>query len=176
MALLIALLALALFFVSILKAACSRQLADEFKAWVPWFTRKIIRAAVARLPEDQRERYGEEWTSHTNEVPGEVGKLFVALGFLLAANRMTLSTVHPEDADQSLTKKRLEAVYDNVLSLTLGALFMIYFKQLAVWETLLFAWLLSAVLSLLDYFALGLRAQWLEYQRTSRNNTPSGSQ
>lgn len=45
----------------IISTALSRQLADEFKAWTPWIIERIIRRAVARLPRDQQERFGEEF-------------------------------------------------------------------------------------------------------------------
>jgi len=35
--------------------------------------------------------FEEEWHSHVNEVPGDIGKLTVALGFLTAARKMTLA-------------------------------------------------------------------------------------
>ena len=43
------------------------------------------------LPEDHRERFKEEWQSHLDETPGKLGKLLVALGFLLAAFRISHS-------------------------------------------------------------------------------------
>jgi lipopolysaccharide/colanic/teichoic acid biosynthesis glycosyltransferase len=74
---------------AIVGAATSQQLTDEFKAWSPWIIRKIIQRAVRQLPEDQRERFAEEWRAHTDEVPGDVGKLVVALGFLSAAREIS---------------------------------------------------------------------------------------
>jgi lipopolysaccharide/colanic/teichoic acid biosynthesis glycosyltransferase len=41
------------------------------------------------LPEDQRERFAEEWPSHVNEVPGDISKLLVACGFFLASLKMS---------------------------------------------------------------------------------------
>jgi hypothetical protein len=73
---------------SILIAAFSRQLADEFKAWTPWLVRKLIAHAVRRLPVDRRERYGEEWSSHVEEIPGEIGKILVTLSLFWAAIRI----------------------------------------------------------------------------------------
>ncbi|HEY8009223.1 MAG TPA: hypothetical protein VIE66_21140 [Methylocella sp.] len=80
---LIRLVLLAVF--GVLAAAISRQLADEFKAWTPQLIRHLIKSAVRQLPENQRERYTEEWQSHVDSVPGEVGKLIVAFGFLQAS-------------------------------------------------------------------------------------------
>jgi hypothetical protein len=71
-------------------AAVSRQLADEFKAWIPWITKHLVRRAVRKLPEDQRSRYEEEWSSYLVEVPGELGKLVAALGFAQASRCMAL--------------------------------------------------------------------------------------
>jgi len=80
--------AVVIFLLGIVAAAASRLLADEFKAWIPWTVDRLIRRAVGRLPADRRERLNEEWRSHVNDVPGEVGKLAVALGTLLAAGRV----------------------------------------------------------------------------------------
>jgi hypothetical protein len=73
----------------IIAAAVSRQLADEFKAWTPWVTKLLIRRAVRKLPDEQKDRYEEEWLSHVNEIPGEVGKLVAAFGLFPATRRMS---------------------------------------------------------------------------------------
>jgi hypothetical protein len=88
--------AIFLFLVGRLGTACSRLLADECHAWIPWIIQRVIRRAIMRLPSTQRERFQEEWQSHVNEVPGEIGKLAVSLGFLTAARKMTLAAKrHP---------------------------------------------------------------------------------
>jgi lipopolysaccharide/colanic/teichoic acid biosynthesis glycosyltransferase len=74
---------------AILAATASRMIADDFKAWAPWIVRYLIRRAVRRLHKNQRERFAEEWSSHVNEIPGEIGKLLVAFGFLRASWKMT---------------------------------------------------------------------------------------
>jgi hypothetical protein len=48
--------AFGLFVVAVLTAALQRILAEEIEAWSPWILRSIIRLAVRRLPESQRER------------------------------------------------------------------------------------------------------------------------
>jgi hypothetical protein len=68
----------------VVAAALSPVFADEFKAWMPWFTKWLIRRAIGRLPEDQRERYREEWSSDIEETPGDIGKIFKAMGFVQA--------------------------------------------------------------------------------------------
>jgi len=80
--------AVSLFVLGIISTAISRLLADEFKAWNPLIVRRLIQHAVTRLPENQRVRFDEEWSSHINEIPGEIGKLFAAFGFSLAARRI----------------------------------------------------------------------------------------
>ena len=75
---------------SILIAAFSRQLADEFKAWTPWLIRKLVAFAVRRLPADRQERYSEEWTSYIEEIPGEIGKILAALTLPLGAMAMRI--------------------------------------------------------------------------------------
>jgi Bacterial sugar transferase len=70
-------------------AVISRQLSDEFKAWSPWIVRKVIQRAVRQLPENKRQRFAEEWQAHVNEIPGDVGKIVVAFGFLSAAGKIS---------------------------------------------------------------------------------------
>jgi lipopolysaccharide/colanic/teichoic acid biosynthesis glycosyltransferase len=73
----------------VVAAALSRVLADECKAWMPCLTKWLIRRAIGRLPQDQRERYKEEWQSHIDEMPGEIGRIVTSVGFVLAANKMS---------------------------------------------------------------------------------------
>ncbi len=68
-------------FASVIAAKLS---ADEVKAWIPWLVRRIVALAVHILPEDQRERYGEEWLGHIGEIPGDIGRVVVAIGFVFA--------------------------------------------------------------------------------------------
>jgi hypothetical protein len=75
--------------VAILHAVLGKLFADESKAWLPWVTERITRLAARKLPLDQQARYYEEWRSHLNQVPGELAKLYVALGFVTAARRMS---------------------------------------------------------------------------------------
>jgi len=71
--------------VAALSAFFGKLFADEFKAWLPWVTERLTRGAVSILPQDQQERYSEEWRSHLREIPGELGRLFVALDLFRAA-------------------------------------------------------------------------------------------
>lgn len=63
-------------------------MSDEIRAWTPSFTAKAISAAVTNLPESQKERLQEEWSSHVAEIPGEVSKLVSAIGFIIASFRI----------------------------------------------------------------------------------------
>src|SRR5207247_5872285 len=65
-----------------------RVLADDVKAWCPCLTDGLINLAVRRLPQDLQERYVEEWRAHIAEIPGEIGKLFCAIGLLWAGWRV----------------------------------------------------------------------------------------
>ena len=66
-------------------AAFSKLLADEFKAWAPTIVSSILAVAVKALPPSQRDRAAEEWTSHVNELPGDLSKIVCACGCILAA-------------------------------------------------------------------------------------------
>jgi hypothetical protein len=81
--------------VGVLAAAFSKQAADEFKAWTPRLIAAVVQCAVRRLHEDQRDRYAEEWRSHIDETPGEIGKLVVGLGLLWAAWKLSRTLPKP---------------------------------------------------------------------------------
>jgi hypothetical protein len=72
----------------IVGGAISRQLTDEFKAWTPNIIDRLIRLAVLRISEPHRERMNEEWRSHIDEIPGQIGKIATALGFLTASRKL----------------------------------------------------------------------------------------
>lgn len=90
-------------------AAISRQLTDEFKAWTPWFINYLIQSAVRQLPENQRERFSEEWQSHVDEIPGEVGKLCVAFGYLQASWKMSRGLA--DDIFYAVSKRAVDIAF-----------------------------------------------------------------
>jgi transcriptional regulator with XRE-family HTH domain len=65
------------------------MLLTEFGDRCPWLAQKLVRWSAHRLrnPED-RARYEEEWVANLNEVPGKLGRLVAALGFLASVPRM----------------------------------------------------------------------------------------
>ena len=73
-------------------AALSRQLTDEIKAWTPWIVERLVWIAIAKLPQNERDRFHEEWRSDIQDTPGELGILVVAIGFVLAAQRISYDT------------------------------------------------------------------------------------
>lgn len=73
----------------IFSTALSKQLTDEIKDWTPWVIKRLVNFAVRKLADEQQGRYEEEWLSHINEIPGEIGKLVAALGFYFAAQKMS---------------------------------------------------------------------------------------
>jgi hypothetical protein len=80
---------IALGILSLIGAASSKLAADEFKAWLPTMINYLIGWAISLLPEDKRERYAEEWRSHIDETPGDIGKLIVGLGLPPAAWKLS---------------------------------------------------------------------------------------
>jgi lipopolysaccharide/colanic/teichoic acid biosynthesis glycosyltransferase len=82
--------AMLLAILAVVGATLTKLFADETKAWIPWLTERMVRRAIGQLPPDQRERFNEEWRSHLNDTPGELSKLFVAIGVVFASKKMTL--------------------------------------------------------------------------------------
>jgi hypothetical protein len=100
--------ALMLAFGGMITAVLARLFGDELKAWMPWFTRRLLRIAIERLPEVQRERFSEEWASHINEVPGEIGRIAIALGCVSAAEEMASLFTYGEPALRRLFRRSLD--------------------------------------------------------------------
>lgn len=82
------LLAIILGILALLGAAISKILADEFKAWSPWLVARIIAIAAMQMPESERERVREEWFGWVQDIPGDLGKLLTATGFLWGAAKI----------------------------------------------------------------------------------------
>lgn len=94
----------------IVATALSRQLADEFKAWMPWIVGRLVGRAVRKLPDEQRNRYAEEWFAHIDEIPGEIGKLIAALGVLSASRSMSTGVTLTKRAANALLTAPLIAI------------------------------------------------------------------
>lgn len=79
-----------------LLVACLRKLlTDELKAYMPSLIDAMLALAVRGVPPALRDRYREEWQAHLNELPGDLTKLSVAIGFAWAARRMKPPTREP---------------------------------------------------------------------------------
>jgi hypothetical protein len=97
-------------------AIVGRFMADEVKAWTGWLHRKLRRMAVAKLPEECRERYNEEWESGLDDIPGEIFKLIYSLGLLKAG--LGIRKVALESSMHSRTSyATLKRVIDMVFSI-----------------------------------------------------------
>jgi hypothetical protein len=103
-------------------AVLIRLFGDELKAWMPWFTKRLLCIAIERLPEGQRERFAEEWASHINEVPGEIGKVISAVGCVSAAQKMTSLSKGDEPVLNRIFKRSLDVVAATVLLFLLAPL------------------------------------------------------
>ena len=84
--------------VAIFVAALSRLLADDFRAWTPLVIERLILLAIAKLPKDQRGRFGEEWRSHIADTPGDLSKVVLAIGLTTAASKMARQTARLSSA------------------------------------------------------------------------------
>src|SRR5262249_27367021 len=82
--------AIAVFMIGVFGSFLSKQMSEEFKAWTPWWLRHLLAFAITRLPEHYRERFAEEWPSYIKEIPGEMAKIGVAIGFVAAALKTSM--------------------------------------------------------------------------------------
>jgi Bacterial sugar transferase len=101
---------LALNFGGILVSIATKLFGDELKAWVPWLAERLLRSAAKRLPEGHKERFTEEWASHVDEVPGNIGKLATAVGCILAAHQIASLLKYGETLPIRFLRRSLDVV------------------------------------------------------------------
>jgi hypothetical protein len=65
----------------------------------------MIDLAARNLPGEMRDRLSEEWQSHANDVPTDLGKLLVALGFLIASARLRLAALDYDPSASTLMSR-----------------------------------------------------------------------
>jgi hypothetical protein len=73
---------------TITMSVIGKILADDLKESTPWICKNLLARAVRGLPENDRERFAEEWASHLATLPGTFPKLFCALDLQRAALSM----------------------------------------------------------------------------------------
>ena len=84
--------------------ACSSFLAAEIWSHADPLARLLIRRAVSRLPEPERDRRQEEWLAHLDETPGAIRKLLHGIGCWLGAP--AVGRVHAHGARQQVGTPR----------------------------------------------------------------------
>jgi hypothetical protein len=77
-----------IFLGSIITATLSIVVANDITVWVPLIVEYLIRRAIKNLPREIQDRLDEEWHGHIAEIPGNLGKLCIAVGFVVASNRV----------------------------------------------------------------------------------------
>lgn len=87
-------------------------LKDEVTAWMPWLHKLTLSVALRQVPEEQRERYEEEWASHIAEYPGNLSKLYQSMTMLMAGIRLKQrqKTVTFADVEGVLNKSIVASV------------------------------------------------------------------
>lgn len=71
--------------VAIVLGAVGSVIAAEFMNCLPKLTQWLLRRAVARLPEDQRERFREEWAADLEERASVLMRLCAVFGMFFCA-------------------------------------------------------------------------------------------
>lgn len=86
--------------VAILLGAIGSLIAAEFYANAPRLTRWIIEDGLLFLPEQNRERYREEWLAHIEECSGHLLKIWHALGMRWTARRLGIALSRAESKNK----------------------------------------------------------------------------
>lgn len=63
----------------------ARVIDDEWQAWNPKISGKILRFAASKLPSRLQDSLHSEWASVLEDIPGRIGKLVFALDLIRAA-------------------------------------------------------------------------------------------
>jgi hypothetical protein len=153
MAIIIALLS---FLLEVFRSIFSKQLADEFKAWTPSWVDYLLKVAVAKLPSERRERLAEEWKSDVSRCPGEIGKIWMALGCIVAARKISAS----HNAAPDLAKPANDIL--ELLAIRAYVIFIwayIVSIYIAVW--LIMGIVLTVIVSILTMDLRGMPPFWL---------------
>jgi hypothetical protein len=100
---------------AVLFAVTARVVGDDVKEWLPWIIRRLVEQAVSRLPDEERDRFEEEWWAHINELPGNLPKVYAAWGYRSASksiNQIALpgNTTLFEEATQRATEIAIAAL------------------------------------------------------------------
>jgi len=100
---------------AVLFSITARIVGDDVKEWLPWIIRRLVEHAVRRLPEEERDRFEEEWWAHINELPGNLPKVYAAWGCLSASksiNQIALpgDTTRLEEAIRRATEIAIAAL------------------------------------------------------------------
>lgn len=109
----------------LIMAIFNRLAGDEVKAWMPWFTKRLLQIAIERLPEVQRERFSEEWASHVSDVPGEIGKLITAMGCVWAAHEIASTLTHGMPVCERILRRSVDMSMAAVMLLVQAPLFLL---------------------------------------------------
>jgi hypothetical protein len=88
-------LAIILLVGSIIGPIMGNMIASELYDCAPSIARWLLKKAVARLPEQQRQRYHEEWHAHLEECPGKLGKLWHAFGCAYSSSKLAVPSLRP---------------------------------------------------------------------------------
>jgi hypothetical protein len=74
---------------ALLFAMFGRILGDQAREWMAWIPNVLIRWAARRFQPEQKNRIQEEWLAHANDLPGNLAKVWHALGCVATAVRVT---------------------------------------------------------------------------------------
>lgn len=118
----------ALVFGGAVTAIMYKLLGDEAKAWLPHFSRMLVRRAVSKLPECQQEHYSEACMAEFEETPGgDLARLYYAIWLQHEANHMVAALTG------EWPYATLDAVIDQIIAVSVLTLLFPY---------LFLAWLL----------------------------------
>lgn len=164
------------FGMALLVAIFAAVIRAEYEAWTPWLAKKLRKLAVASLPSALRERFDEEWAAYLEETPGYIGKMVAALGFVVAACRVTLPIlvrtvlanivfipVNPLFAsgkrlcEPFLSTPALQMTFGAIVKLGLGRELIVASSGLALWTVALRAHPTEEEASLAERAAADLR-------------------
>jgi lipopolysaccharide/colanic/teichoic acid biosynthesis glycosyltransferase len=111
----------------------ARVVGDDVREWLPWITKRLVERAVSRLPEQERDRFEEEWWGHINELPGNLAKVHAAWGCLSASKAINHIALSGDTTGLDSIAKVIQRVEDVTISLFVLSLTLPLILTISIW-------------------------------------------
>ncbi len=115
---------------AILIAVTARVVGDDVKEWLPWITQRLVARAVSRLPDEQRDRFEEEWWANIDELPGNLAKVYEAWQCLSASKAIHHIAL---SGDTTFVEAAIRRATDTAMAISLLLILLPLMMMISIW-------------------------------------------